>query len=309
MFTSLFRKSTPLNYSLLIIGVVFSFFLYQISNQSASFTWILLLQKTTILGLILASLFTINFITKRNGLSKDSSYSILFYFLLLQFFPSVWNNLSLLISNFFILLALRRIISIQSLKAPKEKIFDASIWIFIASLFHFWSILFIILVFIAIFFHVARDYRNWFLPFIAFFTVATIVVFFSLMFRTDWINYLLKNASVNYKFDYFENNYQNLAFSIYVTIALFFLFSLLLTLSKRPLILHSSFKKIIIAFLIGIAVLIVSPYKSNDLLLFTFAPLSIMATSHIEMPQSKLNQEIVLAVFMICGLFCFFSQL
>jgi hypothetical protein len=46
------------------------------------------------------------------------------------------------------LLALRRLISLQSMKASKEKIFDASLWVFIASLFHFWSILFIVLIFI-----------------------------------------------------------------------------------------------------------------------------------------------------------------
>jgi hypothetical protein len=55
---------------------------------------------------------------------------------LLILFPSVFNNSNLLVANFFLLLAIRRMISLQTLKAPKEKIFDASIWIFIASLFH-----------------------------------------------------------------------------------------------------------------------------------------------------------------------------
>ena len=65
--------------------------------------------------------------------------------LFLLFFPSIWNDFNLLISNFFILLALRRLLSMHSAKAPKEKIFDASLWIFFASFFHFWSILFILL--------------------------------------------------------------------------------------------------------------------------------------------------------------------
>jgi hypothetical protein len=45
------------------------------------------------------------------------------------------------------------------------------------------------------------------------------------------------------------------------------------------------------------------------LLIFTFAPLAIMATSHIEIAQEKLKQELVLGVLILCSLFTFFSQL
>ena len=215
----------------------------------------------------------------------------------------------MIVSNFFILLALRRLISLQSPRAPKEKIFDASLWVFVACLFHFWSILYIVLVFIAILFHVARDYRNWFLPFIAFFTIASIFLLMALFFDVTYIQKLLSQTAVNYKINYFVNNYQNLALSIYATIALFFVVSLLLSLSNRPLMLHSSYKKIISAFFIGVVIFVISPYKSNDLLVFTIAPLAMMATSHIEIAQVKWQKEVVLFALIILGIFSFFSQL
>jgi hypothetical protein len=84
---------------------------------------------------------------------------------------------------------------------------------------------------------------------------------------------------------------------------------MLASLSNKPLLLHSSFKKIIASFFIGIIIFLISPNKSNDLLLFTFAPLAVMATSHIEIKQLKLKQEMVLAVLILCSLFAFFSQL
>ena len=223
---------------------------------------------------------------------------VLFCFLLLLFSPSILNNPNLLLSNFFILLALRRLISLQSLQFPKEKIFDASVWVFIASLFHFWSILFIILVFVAILFHVARDYRNWLLPFLAFFAISVLFMLFAILFDKSVIGHLLKSTTTDYNMGYFTNNYQNLAFSIFVAVALFFLVSLQLTFSSKPIIVHASYKKIII-----------SPDKSNDLLVFTFASLAIMATSHIETTQVKLQKEIIVSVFIICSLFTFFSQL
>ncbi|HLF51764.1 DUF6427 family protein [Flavobacterium sp.] len=309
MITSLFRKSTPLNYALVILLVLVFFFLYQFQVSEWTGSAIGIVQKAGLLTLLLASLLISNFIAKKNGLSKDSTYAVLFYFLLLLFFPSVLDNPNLILSNFFILLALRRLISLQTLKSPKEKIFDASLWVFVATLFHFWSILFIILVFAGILFHVARDYRNWFLPFVAFFAVSVIFILFAIIVDKSLIVNFLESTTTNFEINYFKNNYQNLALSIYVAVALFFLVSLVLTLSNRPVMLHSSYKKIMSSFFIGIAIFLISANKSNDLLLFTFAPLAIMATSHIEIPQAKLRQEIVLYVFILCSLFAFFSQL
>ena len=309
MITSVFRKSTPLNYTLVIIGVIIVFFILQIHLNLGDVSGFVIVNDFLLLTVIFASLFTVNFITKKNGLSKDSAYTVLFYFLFLMFFPSVWIDFNLLLSNFFILLALRRLISMHSAKAPKEKIFDASLWIFMAAIFHFWSILYILLVFITILFNTARDYRNWILPFIAFFVAATIFVLVALFFETNWISILLEKANINYKIDYFQNNSQNWALSIYVTISLFFLVSMVFSISKKAQIIQSSFNKIISAFIIGLLVFIISPFKSNDVLIFTIAPLAIMATSHIEMSKLKLQQEIILGVLIICSFFVYFSQL
>jgi hypothetical protein len=309
MITSVFKKSTPLNFSLVVILILVFFLMYQFQDVSWMNSGILILKKAVILSVLLASVLITNFVAKKNGLSKDSTYTIFFYFLFLLFFPSVLDNLNLVVSNFFILLALRRLISLQSLKASNEKIFDASLWIFVAALFHFWSILFIILVFISILFHVSGVFKNWVLPFIALFIVGIISIFLSMIFNVSIIEFINKSVKTNFEINYFTNNYQNGALSIYATVALFFVISMFATLSHRPLLLHTSFKKIIASFFIGVLIFVVSPNKSNDLLLFTFAPMAIMATSHIEVAQLKLKQEMVLFVLIACSLFAFFSQL
>ncbi|PWB25283.1 DUF6427 family protein [Flavobacterium sp. HTF] len=309
MITSVFRKSTPLNYSLVVILILVFFFLYQIQEPSWVSSSFLAFQKMSLLCFVFASFFLVNFIVKKNGLSKDNGYSIFFYLLLLLFFPTIFNNPNVIYANFFILLALRRLISLQSLKASKEKIFDASFWILIASLFQFWCILFLILVFISIIFHVSRDYRNWVLPFIALMAVAVIFLLISLIFHIDAINFFERRATVDFSIDYFKNNYENGALSIYAAVVLFFVFSMLTTLSNRPQIVHSSYKKIIACFFIAVFVYLISPDKSNDLLLFSIAPLTIMAASHVEYMQKRLNNDIVFYVLIACSLFTFFSQL
>ncbi|MFT7335704.1 MAG: hypothetical protein ACI9M1_001625 [Porticoccaceae bacterium] len=309
MITSVFKKSTPLNFFLVVFLILFFFFTYQIQDLSWTDSASMIFEKFSLLSVLLASIFVENFVSKKNSLSKDSSYTVLFYLLFLLFFPSILDNINLIFSNFFILLALRRLISLQSLTASKQKIFDASFWIFVAALFHFWSILFIVLVFISIMFHVARDYRNWILPFIAFFAVGIMYAFFSLVFDVNGVEYIKRSIKISFEISYFTNNYQNAALSIYATVTLFFVTSMLATLSNRPLVLHSSFKKIVASFFIGVVIFLVSSNKSNDLLIFTIAPLAMMATAHIELPQLKLKQEMVLVVLIACSLFSFFSQL
>ncbi|MEI7508801.1 MAG: DUF6427 family protein [Flavobacterium sp.] len=309
MITSFFKKSTPINYSFLGILTLVFFLLYQfhsITGANSSAGWI---QKTGLLVLLFASIFLSNFIVKKNGLTKNSSYTILFYLLFLLFFPNILNNINLLLANFFILLSMRRLVSLQTLKAPKEKIFDAALWIFVASLFHFWCILFIILVYISIIFHVSRDYRNWLIPFVAFFVTTIIFVLYDLIIDKTIINSYLQSNVMDFQLDYFTNKYQNIAFSIYTVFVLFFVLPFIFTVTNKPLNLQASFKKVIFAVLLGIAIFVISAGKSNEILIFTFLPMSIMATTTIEYLQNKIQQELILFVSISCGLFCFFSQL
>jgi hypothetical protein len=309
MIASVFKKSTPLNYALIVFLVLFFFFIYQIQDTSWMSSGILLLKKGFTILVVLASIFLTSFIGKRNGLTKDSSYTAIFFVLLLLFFPTILNNLTILLANFFVLLALRRLISLQSMKASKEKIFDASLWIILASLFHFWCILFLILVFISVIFHVSRDYTNWVLPFIALFSVAILFTFFTSFFHINTLEYLQNNTQIDLALDYFTNPNQNIAFSIYVSVALFFVFSMFITLSHRPSMTQTSYKKIVASFFIGTIVFVLSAHKSSDFLLLASAPLAILASAHVEYSQTKFKQEIVFGLVILCSLFSFVSQL
>ncbi len=309
MITSVFKKSTPINYSFIGILMVFVFFTYQLQDTKWTSSLFEIAKKSALLLILFASLFISNFIVKKNALTKDSAYTILFFFIFLMFFPNVLDNYKLIVSNFFILLAMRRLVSLQTLKAPKEKIFDASLWIFVASLFHFWAILFILLVYISIIFHVSRDYRNWLIPFVALFSSSIIFVFYALLFDKEAIDVYLQSEVINLQVDYFTNNYQNIAFSIYAVFAVFFVLPYLFTLTNKPLNLQASYKKVLLAFFIGMAIFFISANKSNEVLVYTFLPMAIMATNTVEYLQNKIQQEIILLVSIICGVFCFFSQL
>jgi hypothetical protein len=312
MIASIFSKSRPFNYILVVVTLVLSFFIYQIQKQNSSTASNEIIGWMTKLGILLtliASLFITNFITKRNGLSKDNSYSALFFVAFLLFIPKVFTDSSIVISGFFVLLAMRRLISMKSLVTPKEKIFDASLWIFIAALFHFWSILFIVIVFVSIVFHVSGDYRNWVLPFIAFFAVGIVFLFFSLLFDKTWIYLIWNQIEVDFTFFYLERSAANAALILYGLFSFVFLIAMLLTLSKRPIIMLASYKKVIYIFLISLLIYVVSPEKNNALLLFSIMPLSILATAYLEISRDNVLKEIIAGSVLACGILLFVFQL
>ena len=150
MIASLFSKTRPINYALVLIMLFSCFFLYQFQVPTVNFTTGDLFSKIIVFLLLLLSFFLVNFISLKNALTQNDNYAILLFLVFILLFPSVLNNIKIVLSNVFLLLALRRLISLKTLSSSKEKIFDASFWIFLSAIFHFWSILYIILVFISI---------------------------------------------------------------------------------------------------------------------------------------------------------------
>lgn len=140
-----------------------------------------------------------NFISLKNALTQNDNYAILLFLVFILLFPSVLNNIKIVLSNVFLLLALRRLISLKTLNSSKEKIFDASFWIFLSAIFHFWSILYIILVFISIIFHSGKEYKNWILPFVSFLCVWILYIATSLfLFGNYSINKAVFQISFNF---------------------------------------------------------------------------------------------------------------
>lgn len=309
MLASVFNKSRPINYALIGLLLVFAYFLYLFKDTYWAEDYLLIAKKGVLFLLLIASVFLVNFITRKNTLSKDNTYAMFFFLLFLVLFPTILVNTNIIISNFFILLALRRLISLQSLISPKEKIFDASFWIFAATLFHFWSIIFIVLVFISIIFHVSRDYRNWLIPFIAFFAVVVLYAMGVLLFGETMFLNLYDEIRISFDFTYFENIYQNIALAVFSAFAVLFFIAQVSTLPSRPLNMHSSYKKVIYSFLIGVAIYVLSAHKNNSFLAYTFAPLAIMGANYLEGQKIKWFKESILALIVVITLFLFISQL
>ncbi|WP_396165766.1 DUF6427 family protein [Flavobacterium sp.] len=308
MIASLFSKTRPINYAFIFIMLFFCFFLYQIQVPNESFNTNTLFSKIGVLLLVFFSFFLVNFISLKNALTQNDNYAILLYLVFILLFPSVLNDSKIVVSNVFLLLALRRLISLKTLSSSKEKIFDASFWIFLSAIFHFWSILYIVLVFISIVFHSGKDYKNWILPFVSFFCVWILYIATSLILYDNYsINKDVFEVSFNF-FD-FKNSYENMTLATFVSISVLFFASQTIDYQNKPLNMQSSYKQIYFAFILSIGIYVFSANKSNDLLLYSFAPLSILGANMFEKMENSIYKEVSLYLLLGVGMFFFFVQL
>ena len=152
MLASFFKKSKPINF--LIVGVFMAiyFIMANFFKNNEILSWQYIGKKIGYLITYLLVMVILNFIVKRNGISKKNTFTIFIFGIITMLLLPVLKADELFISALFVLLALRRVISLKSGLEIKKKIFDASLWVGVASLFYPLSIYFLILPFVGIFY-------------------------------------------------------------------------------------------------------------------------------------------------------------
>lgn len=175
MLTTFFSTSRPIQYLMVLIMVTIGILL--------SLWWHVNLMWWDWISLLIlpACLALFEFIVSKNELIPSSSYALWAASLLALLFIFFNVQLDKLIALFLILLALRRLLSLKTSQSSIKKIFDATLWISIATVFYHWSALFYLIVFVAVFLYVRNDYRHWIAPFIA------ILCVWILLFTYDYV--------------------------------------------------------------------------------------------------------------------------
>lgn len=245
------------------------------------------------------TVLVLKFNVDKNNLSLKYNYEILLFSLFLFLIPQTTTNTFIVLSNGFILLALNKILSMHSKKKIKKKLFDASILIGIASLFHFWSLLFFVILFVAILYYAEVEIKNWVVPFLGVFTVYIITTASLLIINEDFFNIdtLLPRVS----FDLTQ--YNSLSYIISITMLVSFgVWSSLFYLKairKKKRIYRPSYKIIFAASIIAAFIVIISPEKNGSEFLFLFAPLTIIITNYIETIDDKWFKELFIFCMII----------
>ncbi len=309
MISGIFGKTKPINY-VLLLGFLFVLYwvVYFYANNNTSEPAVLVWQSLVLL-ILLFSVMVINFVVNRNQITTANSYVALYFILLILIFSrSVADNNAILCS-FFLLLACRRLLSLRSLKNIKLKIMDATLWVLVASLFYDWSILFLLLVYIAIYIYEPKNLKNWLVPLVSIFVF--VLLSYAVLILANKEGYLLQH----YQFaldniqEVFTDWKLNTKLIIYALLIAITALAVFLKSGKLGLGRIINLRVISIYFSISILVIILSLMSGDLPVLISFFPGAVFLGKYVEMIKRKNIKETVLYSSVFFAFFVFVADI
>ena len=282
MITRFFSTSKPIHLVIVSFFVLGLFLIVRMGYYNGGINGIELIKELSLYGITLLSIFVLSFFVNKNNLTKQNSFKILCFSLFLACMPETIQHGNIIIANVFILFAIRRIISLRSNLNIKKKLFDAAFWITLASLFYFWTILFLILVFAALIFYSIGQVNNWIIPFTGILTVVLIVVSYHIITENtfgDIFNYM---DGMSFEFSSYNKLSLIISITIILSLTLWAMFFYIKKLQDKSRTYRPSFILILVALIIGITIVVIAPNKNGSEFIFMFAPLAIIMTNYIE---------------------------
>ncbi len=301
MLTSFFSKSKPVNGVAITIFLIIFFIIANFKEWFLEFEFLNFLEKLVVLLCLILSVFILNFIAKKNQLTQRSAYKILFFVIFSASFFSLLRNHQAIFANLCVLFALRRVISLQTKKVTQKKIFDATFWICIASLFYFWSILFLVVVYAGILYYLPKP-KNWLIPPIAALAVAVLTQSFHIIAYDQFYTFSQWVQWSNLDFSNYQDLKILLPLSIILALMLWSLVHFLAVVNKASLSRKPSLNLILLSLLTSIAVAVFAPTKNGSELIFFFVPLSIVASLYFDQKRDKVFREVLLVLLILMPL-------
>lgn len=298
MLTSFFSKSKPINLSVIILLLCVFYLGANFTIWKDGFDWLEFLEKLGVLLLLILSLLVLNFIAKKNELTRRSAYKTLLFALFCISFSNLLKNESAIISNLCVLFALRRIISLRSHKFIQKKIFDATFWISIATLYHFWSGLFFLVVFFAIL-NFASNFKNWLIPFVSFAAVVSLTICFHLLVYDQFYTFSDWFQVSNFNFSKYGDLKLLIPLSIILGLLIWTLFQYFSSIQKASITRRPVLSMILFTLLVAAAVALLAPTKNGSELIFFFVPLSIISSNYFDSKKDRILKEIILVTLIV----------
>ncbi|WP_298505511.1 hypothetical protein [uncultured Maribacter sp.] len=308
MISSIFGKTKPINYIIVLTFLFLLYWLVQFYSATNTFDIGQLLVKIASFIALILSVFFVNFIIQRNKITGPNSFAILFFGLLFLVFPETLLDFKAIFCAFFLILATRRILSVRSLKDIKLKVFDATLWVLISSLFCNWSLFFLLLVFSAIYIYEPKNIRNWLVPLVSVFVFGMITHTISVVLNTK--NFLLEQYSYSIQFDkgYFLNWGTSTRFLFYVLLVITLGGWVFIKLGNSGLGKVTSMRLLGLSYILGLVVYMFS-FSDGDTIILTFFPAVVFLTNYIESIQKEKIKEVVLIMSVFIPFLVFVSRL
>ncbi len=291
MITRIFSKSKPINFVIVVSIIILLFVTANYELIQAELSMSLILQLLIKLLVVVFSVFILDFIVSKNNLTQRNSYAIMSLALLLALFPSGLMYQDVIIANVFVLLAFRRLISLQSKLYIQKKLFDAAFWIALASLLYPWAILFFIVIIIAVVYYSQNDVKNVLVPFSAILTVFIILVAYNIIKYDTYFTANTFNFQISTDFSRYNNMANIIALTMILVISVWTMLYFLRVLRDRPKKMKPLYAILTWWYLVAFIIALIAPDKNQSEFMLLMAPLSIIIANYLEVITERWFKE------------------
>ena len=303
MITSFFKTSKPIHYIIFLI-VLICLFVYQriiIVNYQGNLSNTL--NEIGDLLILLASFFTLIFIVTKNNLTYNNGYAALYFCLFIGLIPSCLEENSILLSNLFILLSFRRIMSLKTNSNIKKKLLDASMWICLAAIFEPWAILFFLVLFFGMVFYSVTQIKNTMIPFCGILAVAILLTSYRLLTENAFPSVTEFLPTLRFDNTSFNNTITKTESLQFLAVVLFGIVSFFGKVVLKNRLKIPSVFVILLAILIGITMVFInSNHGASRYYLFAFASTSIILANFSETTMYRWLSDLVIGLLLFAVL-------
>lgn len=299
MLTSFFGKSRPLNFLLVGAFIFIVGGLHYFLDEKSSFALNEIPGVSGVLAALIFSMLVLDFTIRKNALTLLNTFGIFLFSCAVAMLPVLFFKLNIVLANLFLLLAYRRMFSLQATTKTEVKILDASIWIGVASIFYFWSILMIMALYGAIFLMPKRSLRYYLIPIVT--AIGLLLIATSYQFITtdslEWIANWVGNIS--FDFSSYASWELLAALTFFLALLVWTLFSQMVDITKGPR--KERPNKVLQLYLVGSAMLVITVAngKTGAELLVLIPPVVIIVAAFIQKKSDVWFKEILLWCFLL----------
>ncbi len=261
--------------------------------------------------MVVLEAFLINKILSSHDITAHNTYLPAFVFVLLSSFATVILTLHpVLIANFFLILAIGSLLKIYGKTDPYMEIFNAGLMISVASLFYLPSIVFLVLIWSALFICRIYKWREWTISIIGvitpyIFLASYYFIIDKLEFSIDkYIDFIKTSFNANFFLTKYDNQYIYVLGIVLIFVLFISLIKMFISMGEKVISLRRKYMK-----LFSMVIIIVAIFFFNDdynLIVknsLSVIPIVIYISFYFTTTKRTIFNEIIFSILVLSFLF------
>ncbi|MDP3353434.1 MAG: DUF6427 family protein [Flavobacteriaceae bacterium] len=294
MLSNFLSKSRPINYLIILLILVIFFFIGVFSDANVKFDLFsfgkILMNITALFFMVLL----INFVVRKNTLTKDNSFSLFFVVMFFAMLPNTMKWSMIFLSNVFLLISLRRVFSLKNNVRTSIKIFDAGFWLGISILFYNNLILFWIVLLMGLVFYQRLNIKNVIISILGVIIPIFLLYVYCLTFEQLHIFTQFFDFQIDSSIVFYDNLSILIPITILVSLTIWSVISVTSGLHKISTKNRSSWFLLLTNLWIAALISFLKVDKNGGELIFLFFPTSVILANYFQKEKDKMFRNFIL---------------